>query len=354
MWCINMDISLAIKRFRDFCHAELDAKGGAKHWYKIDGSRICNECTRHKRKTLYAYIKEGSGVFLKCFRASCELRRFATLQDFHDLGFHDEEAIKTLLDKSNRSDTRQFSLDKRPIIVSDWMPSKEQLEYFKSRTNIKLRDVAHVQSFRIIPNIYQVLHENFDDDEPIIHASELVGVDKSAKDAITFATEDYSTFSYRHIKQKNKKLVLNPDKDNVNTGYTLTRGNDVKTLVVTEGVFDLINVYTKYAILDNAKYIATFGFASFVSDIIYHYKQHITSVKSLIIFADSDIKLENGKFTYNKQAYNKLIKTLNDNLGDDAFENIVIVYNKASKDFGDMRETIQPEINTVVGDMSKV
>lgn len=351
-----MELNLAIKKFRDFCHKELNARGGNKNWYKIDGGRICSECPRHKRRTLYAYIADGSGVYLKCFRASCELKRFATLQDFHDLGFNDEDAIKILLDKSNRSDIRQFSSDNRPIIVSDWIPSKDQAEYFKARTGVKLQNIDHLKTYRLIPNIYQVLTENFDEDEPIFVSLESIGVTKPDKNAMTFATEDFTTFSYRHIKKNNLKLVLNPDKDNVNTGYTLSRTStgEIKTLVVTEGVFDLINIYTKFGIIDNAKYIATFGFASFESDILYHFKQHIDTVKSLVIFADSDKETPSGQKTYDEQAYRRLIKKFDSVVGQDAFENIVIVYNTASKDFGDMREPITPKIVEVRGNMKNV
>lgn len=351
-----MELNLAIKKFRDFCHKELNARGGNKNWYKIDGGRICSECPRHKRRTLYAYISDGSGIYLKCFRASCELKRFATLQDFHDLGFNDEEAIKVLLDKSNRSDVRQFSSDSRPIIINDWLPSKEQAEYFKARTNIKLRNVEHVQQYRLIPNIYQVLYDNFDEDEPIIHALQYTGLTKPEKMGITFATDDFATFSYRHIKKNSLKLVLNPDKDNVNTGYTLTRddGGEIKTLIVTEGVFDLINIYTKFGVINNAKYIATFGFASFESDILYHFKQHIDTVKSLVLFADSDKVTPTGQKIYDEHAYKRLIKKLDSVVGPDTFENIIIVYNTASKDFGDMREPITPKIVEVRGNMRNI
>lgn len=347
-----MELNVALKKLLDFCHKELTAKGGTKGWYKIDGERICNECTRHKRRALYIFIQDGSGVFLKCFRASCDLRRFATVEDFKALGFNNDEAIKAILDKSSRTDMRNFSNSKRPIFINDWIPSKEQLEYFRNRTNIVLKNVQDVQKYRIIPSIMSVLRDNLDEDDEQLTTIEYMGV-KADKRAITFATENYSTFSYRHIE--GKKLIFNIDKETSNNGYTLCRGDDpdaVKTLVVCEGVFDLINVYTKYCILNNAKYVATFGFASFVSDIIYHYKQHILSMENLIIFADSDIKRENS-YMYDRNTIMNMLKSVKNTIGD-VFKNIIVVYNKSSKDFGDMRLEISPVIEEIKGSKDNI
>ena len=337
----KMSITLATKKFLDFIHKELNAKGGTKGWYKIDGSRICNECIRHKRRTLYAYVSEGSGVYLKCFRASCELKRFATYNDFVDLGFKDKEAITVLLDRTNKIDIRNYNKSYRPIIISDKRVSKEQRDYFALRTGIQLDD-DRVTKYRIIPNVIQMVKENFDEDEPFYGKFFSMGI-YGEKSAITFATEDYSTISFRHIKY-NKKLVFNTADDVINNGYTLTRGEEDKidTLVLTEGVFDLINVYNRYAILDNAKYIATFGYASFFSDVIHWYKQYITSIKRLIIFADSDIEIGFDNFTYDKKMYNSLFKKLDIEIGEDAFEEIFVVYNTKSKDFGDISKPIEP------------
>ncbi len=343
-----MSVSLATKKFRDFCVAELHGKVGSKGWTKIDGSRLCTTCAKKKRRTLYALINEGSSVFLKCFRASCDLKRFATPQDFDDLGFTDKEAIKVLMNKTNRIDIQSYSTDSRPIIVQDRIISDAQKQYFKKRTGIDLK-YEDVFKYRIIPNLHEVITENFDEDDIVMEKFNAMNI-KNDKNAVTFATDNYSTVNYRHIF-KNQKVIFNLSDGVSNNGYTLEReGEDgIKTLVFTEGIFDLINVYNFYAYIYGAKYIATMGFQSLHSDIVYWYQQHIDTVERLIIFADSDKDLPYGNKTYDKFAIESMLKAVAFDIGEDAFKEIVIVYNTKSKDFGDRSLPIEPKLITYKG-----
>lgn len=342
----EMTVSMAIKKFRDFCLTELHGRCGSKGWTKIDGNRLCSTCGKKRRRTLYALINEGSAVYLKCFRASCELKRFATFEDFIDLGFNDREAIKVLLDKTNRFDIKSYGDSSRPIIVQDRIMSNEQVKYFEARTGI-VPKYEDVYKYRIIPNLYSVMTENFDEDDPEITKFNSMNI-KDDKNAITFATENYSTVSYRHIF-KNQKVIFNLTEINSsNTGYTLERADEdtgeIKTLVFTEGVFDLINVYNFYAYIYGAKYIATMGFQSLHADIVYWYQQYIDTVERLIIFADSDIDLPYGNKMYDKVAIENMLKSVAKDIGEDAFKEIVIVYNTKSKDFGDRQLPIEPKL----------
>lgn len=346
----DMTLSLAIKRFRDFCVSELHGKPGSKGWTKIDGNRLCKTCGQKRRRTLYALINEDSAVYLKCFRASCNLKRFATYEDFIDLGFNDTEAIKMLVDRSNRMNIHTFSSgDTRPIIIQDRAPSQAQVDYFNKRTGLKLT-YNDVFKYRLIPNITETMKENFDEDDPIYEKFIALNLSDD-KDAMTFATSDWGTINYRNIN-KNIKVILNLADNVSNNGYTLERyeeGNEnIKTLVFTEGIFDLINVYNFYAYIYGAKYVATMGFQSLKNDIVYWYKQHLDTVERLIIFADSDISLPYGNLkTYDKNAIDGVIRALDEELGEDAFKEIVLVYNSKSKDFGDRSLPIEPKLETL-------
>lgn len=341
----TMSVELATKKFRDFCVAELHGKLSSKGWTKIDGSRLCSQCARKRRRTLYALINEGSAVYLKCFRASCDLKRFATYEDFQDLGFTDKDAIQVLMDNTNRFDITSYGGDVRPIHVQDRVISQEQSQYFEKRTGIKLKP-EDVFKYRIIPNMSEVMYDNFDEDDPILEKFKSMKI-HSDKKAITFATHDFATVSYRHVF-KNQKVVFNLSDGVSNNGYTLERldqeHDDIKTLVFTEGVFDLINVYNYYAYIYGAKYIATLGFQSLHSDIVYWYQQYIDTVERLIIFADSDIDLPYGNKTYDKKALDNVLRSVAKDIGEDAFKEIVIVYNTKTKDFGDRSEEIVPKL----------
>lgn len=339
----EMSIAVAVKKFRDHCISELDGRMSSKGWIKIDGSRLCMTCARKRRRTLYVMVNEKSPVFLKCFRASCDLKRFATQEDFQLLGFNDNEAISVLINNSNRLNISSYSNDTRPIIVEDRIPSDQQRSYFKTRTKIDLTPDIMFE-YRVIPNIYQVMKDNYDDDDELYQKFMSMNI-LDDKLAITFATDDYGTVSYRHT-QKNQKVIFNLN-DNPNTGYVLERHDDepsVKTLVLCEGIFDLINIHKYFAVIDGAKYIATLGFQSFFHDIVHHYKQHIDSVERLIIFLDSDKELPYGKRTYDKIAVDNLMKRLSYEIGSDAFQVITFVYNSVSKDFGDLSTPIEPKL----------
>ena len=339
----EMSVSVATKKFRDFCVSELNGKCSSKGWTKIDGSRLCNTCARKKRRTLYALINEGSAVYLKCFRASCELKRFATYQDFEDLGFTNKEAIKVLMDRTNRLDIQRFGIDTRPIIVSDRIISREQRDYFKKRTGIELTP-SDIFNYRIIPNIHQVMCENFDEDDPILEKFNSMNI-RDDKNAVTFATDDYTTLSYRHTSY-NQKIIFNTNDEQSNNGYTLIRTDtikDIKTLVFSEGIFDLINIYNFYGRIDGALYCATLGFQSFHSDIIHWYLQHLDTVDRIIIFADADKELPYGNRTYDDIVIKRLFNNINKEIDLTSVE-ICLAYNKASKDFGDRSEPINGEV----------
>lgn len=331
-----MELKEAYTLLEDFARTELSGKGGYHTgWIKIDGRRICAECARHKRKTLYIYIKEGFRPFLKCFRISCDIRRYMTVKDFHDLGFTNNEAIKLLTENTTMTPVKTSNLnDEVPVIINDRFLNKNQLDYFKARTNIDLTE-EDIVKYRIIPNLSEVIYDTYEEDIDTIEKFKQTKI-KSNKDAITFADHDYSMYYYRGINS-NIKLKFNTG---ISYGYTHVVGTP-NTIVITEGIFDIINVMTKYCVIDDAVYIASGGIEAMAKDIIKYYAKYIDTMERLIIFADSDIKLQN-KYTYNEKFYNKLIRTIENKLGKLAFKELYIVYSSRCKDFGDMREDIYP------------
>lgn len=343
-----MDLTNAYKVFLDFVRTELNGKGGHyTGWIKIDGSRICNECSRHKRKTLYVMLKEGFRPFLKCFRASCDIRRYITRADFQAFGFDNRDAIKALIDDTisyNSKSERDASVG-IPLVIIDNKFDTVQEKYFESRTNIILdEDIAN--TFRIIPNLADAIIETYEEEPETIAKFGETKI-KSNKHNITFATENYNMFFYRDIWDSNIKLKF---ATGTTEPYRLYTSDKPEYLIVAEGVFDIINVYTKYAVVDDGAYVATGGALAIFNEICNTYTQYIETINNLVIFADSDIKLGDNKYTYDKKFYNNLFKRLRETLGENAFKSIYLVYNKKSKDFGDMREEIYPDKITIKGE----
>jgi hypothetical protein len=333
-----MDLNQAHKLFLDFVRSELKGKGGYyTGWIRIDGSRICDECTKHKRKSLYILMKEGFRPFLKCFRISCDIKRYITREDFNNFGFTDKEAIKCLLDDtiSYNTKTERDIKNSVPLIITDYNLDKVQAKYLKDRTWLE-DDYDTINKFRIIPNLADAIYETYENDPETLAKFGETNI-KSNKHNITFASENYNMYFYRDIFDPKIKLKFSTG---TTEPYILKNSDDPSYLVVAEGVFDIINAYTKFAVIDKAVYIATGGAQAIFNEICNVYAQYVETLENLILFADSDIKIGENKYNYDKKFYNNLIKKLDKTLGKNAFKHIFIVYNKKSKDFGDMREDI--------------
>lgn len=331
-----MTITDAHQEFLDFVRSDLRGKGGHyTNWIRIDGRRICAECQKHKGSALYIHLEEGVHPFLKCFRISCDIRRYMRYDDFINLGYSNIDAIKLLISQDKLDGTKEISLsDEVPLIITDSEFTFNQIAYFRKRTNLNLTDSVATK-FRVIPNLYDTIHETFiDDTETLSKFSETKIL--SHKNAITFTDHDNAMFYYRSVNS-DVKLKFNTG---VSYGYTLINGTP-DTIVIAEGIFDIINIYNYYAVMDSAIYIASGGTDSILNDILYYYSKYIDTITRLIIFADSDIKLENKRI-YNKKFYKSIISRLDNKIGSSAFSEIYIVYNSKGKDFGDMSDDIYP------------
>ena len=92
-----MTLDEASELWFKFMYAELNPRKSQNGWYKITGDRICSECPRHKNRSLYIWYQKDKRPFLKCFRASCTIRRYITVEDFTDFGFEADEFQYSLL-----------------------------------------------------------------------------------------------------------------------------------------------------------------------------------------------------------------------------------------------------------------
>lgn len=334
-----MTLEDAVIKFRRHLEDHYNGKQGSREWMKCDCRTICNACTNKKYKPFYISVTGESPIYMKCFKISSDINRFATPADFEAFGFRDTEAIKLLVDRNNRMKIKHLDTSTRPIIVNDYIMSVSQENYWKKRTG-KVPDMSELSYYRFICDIDSVMNENFEPESEEYTAYKTTGI-RPGKTGCTFLTSDYGMVSYRGIDD-GKKIKFNISK-NVSHGYTLKRGEEVKSIVIAEGIFDIINIYNIFAYMNDALYCASLGFNSFENDICYWYQQHCDTVEQLIIFADSDVKMSYGHFTYKSFAINNLIKRLSERLGEDAFKKIFVCYNAKGKDFGDLSSPIEGE-----------
>lgn len=340
MYGTNMTLSDAYRLLEQHIYDNLDGKQASGGWYHIRGDSFCANCASHVRSALYILAKEGTSPALNCFRAGCGERKIMGVNDFYRIGFANDDAIKVILAESSkiaRGSVTKYSDDTTLIRKTGLSIYQKSVLRDRCRfTNDELKNAVY--KYRLIPNINGLIDDSYTD-EKIRNKFDYLRAYSNTGTAVVFATNDYNTFTVRSQRLKGMISV----RESVFTGYTLKSSNykQTDTLIVTEGIFDLLNIKRFYCNVDNGFYVATLGFANMFNMIKRYYCQYINTVKTLILFADSDIQRGNS-FTYDVSQYDKLLRKINKEFGSNAFCEIYIVYNSSSKDFGDFREEITP------------
>lgn len=330
----------AFNIFYKFLYTNMRAKQYHNSYFSIDGTRICSECKNHKINPVYIRCSPDAPLYLKCFRASCTNSRKLTEKDLLDMGFTDKEAIIQLL-KDTKKKNFEFKKGYNQELFVDYSKlTGEQLAYMVDRCKIVLTDETMFE-YKIIPDLKSTLQYS-----PHIQ----INADKfslNPKNTICFHSDNENKFICRGIG-RDLKLSLTADQDMVGNYYTLNIGKKNKTIMfICEGVFDCINVYNMNKnIGKDAIFVATFGFASYVKAIEYYYQKYINTMNHIVLVMDSDI-IGNSGFTYNITDVRDIVTKLEQSLGKKFVNKIDVIYNSASKDFGDFREPIDTQIDKI-------
>lgn len=330
----------AFNIFYKFLYSNMRAKQYHNSYFSIDGTKICAECKNHKINPVYIRCNPDSPLYLKCFRAGCTNSRRLTQKDFLDMGFVDMEAIKQLT-KDVKKSSFEFKKGYVQELFIDYSKlSGDQLAYMVDRCKLVLTDETMFE-YKIIPDLKSTLQYS-----PHIN----INVDKftlSPKDTICFHSDNENKFVCRGIG-RDFKLSLTADQDMVGNYYTLNIGKKNKTMMfICEGVFDCINVYNMNRnIGKDAIFVATFGFASYVKAIEYYYQKYINSMNHLVLVMDTT-KMGNSDYMYNIAEVKEIVSKLEASLGKKFVNKIDVVYNTASKDFGDFREPIDTQLDKI-------
>ena len=368
-----------LETFRHHCiDSDLKARVSRNTFYKIDGSSVCNKCASSKRKTLYLIIADNSVIIIKCFRASCQLelstekhvgyadnsraRALSSMQDFKDLGFNDEEAIRGILDTSSIVYSRIASVrdyDNKLMIDYDVPISTDASEYFKLRTGM-VCDRNTANKYGVIPDISAVLSDNdIQLESNHRYFFEERGCYVSKFNSISFIMDNNYIFTRKLPNSGSTSSfnmsIIHTISDDKSSGYVLNPSNskEISTLVIAEGMFDIINAEHIFANgIPDTLYVATTGWEKTAAIIEDTYINHITTLKSLIIFMDSDImydgldnetSIEEEMVRCSYKVY--LVRLLFIKLISKGIDipNVFICYNKTYKDIGDMSKPIDME-----------
>lgn len=358
-----MTRSQALILLRNYIEDKLHAKRSTSVFYLIDGGRICGKCRANKRRTLYMIVADNAPVMLKCFRASCTAdfllsnpdtdatkARVITHEELLQLGFNNEEAITEILNCKDFIHKKTKSLVDRTVLVQDTELSKYQKAYIKKRCNF-MPSKYEMDKYHVVADINEVI-----DDNDIQMSSEISSMYKcyDKDNAITFLCNNV-TLSTRAISPevRMQKSIINISNNITSSGYTIGDSlNNKHTLVLTEGIFDIINAERYFAVFDDpgVLYAASLGFGKSANIIENFFYKNIETMKTLILFMDSDIStMVHGvrQYIYNEKQLYTLLKSLDNSLGEDNFKDIYVCYNTKNKDCGDLSQEYSMKRETI-------
>ncbi|MGL5714040.1 MAG: hypothetical protein ACRCX2_13545 [Paraclostridium sp.] len=345
----------ALRYLINFIERELRAKKSSACFYVIDGDRLCLKCRSSKRRTLYMIISDDMPVMLKCFRATCTIdylidnpttdsnrARPITRDELLRLGFNNQTALDAILDTSNLVFKKTKSKFNKNLLVTNTVLHTNQNKYLQDRCNF-IPTLDDIDKYHIIPNVKEVIEMN---DIPLSESMVKLYKYFKPENSLTFSCSD-TTLSTRVTVESNpiNKSILNISEGIQSLGYRI--GDEItkrKILVVSEGIFDIINIERYFATnLADALYIASLGFSKIQNIVEYYFYKNIETLETLILFMDSDIETKvNGVtvFTYNELQLYNLIKYLDMTFSTNGLLKIFVCWNAKSKDCGDFREKI--------------
>jgi len=247
-----------------------------------------------------------------------------------------EEAIRIILSNIPQEIYQSKNVEDEVDVIYNVPPlSSYQKMVLSERCGISNPTKEEIKEMRLIPNLKSFIEDNFPSDHNIHSQFKKLKL-KEGMD-VTFATDDFNTFMIR-TNQLKIKLTAN---DLRTSSYSIGEEKP-KSLVVAEGIFDVVNLAKTFKEKDPAIYISTLGFSNMRSVITDFYIRNVFSVENLIVYLDSDNKLPNGKFEPKVELVKSIIKTI-DHIGRRNFKMVKLVYNKKSKDFGDLSLPVEKE-----------
>lgn len=303
---------------------------------------ICPYCGRENSEPhFYIFIptmdKPGK-VMVKCFKPDCtgaNKGRPITQEDFDSLGITDDEVINCILDNNKKLPQLPsiISLEKnmKPIMVT-FRSTYDNRQYFYDRINIPLTEIIS-EEFKVIGDIKEFLKVN----KNYLSPQAVITLDK-CNHCIGFLTENNQCISLRSNKKDSSfKLICRLTEKEESEVYFINKikdKNKPKNMVISDGIFDIINAATKYVILENTEYYATLSRDRFISTIQEKIKNG--TFDKLIILEDNIKDKSTNRYIRDESFYKKYKKLSY------AFKEIWVVYDMISKDLGDMREKHMP------------
>lgn len=289
----------------------------------------CPYCGDSIKSKLSAHLYIQLTPPFKFYCHKCNTSGILNNQTMRDLGVFENE-LSVELQKTNQrlksglnfKQNIKIEIPKLPIVDSE--SSKNSVNYFNSRFNFNYGNKYIVEKFKAITDAEAFFTLNRIKVKP--------GIGYDFKNSIGFLSSDGSHVVFRDISGNQRKryfnLNLSPEKDEIaNKIYNIKSGIDVLTeqitIVITEGIFDIIGVYEHFykgtPEEKNTIFAAACG-RGFNAVIGTYIRLGFLDLK-VIIYSDSDVPITSLKYLKESSIFTK-------NIAEE------IYYNKLEKDFG--------------------
>jgi len=307
--------------------------------------RWCGDSQRdHKKKRLY--IGEKDGILLAhCFNCDTSTRVNETfIKMFINNSLESTALLQELNSKKffnlNSSYKRNFvQVLKVPLPMELKNEYNNKMFYFEHRTG--LHPIENQQKYRIIYSLKSFMYQNQDRDLSKLRSYKEYFLDKLDEKYIGFLDATHTRIVFRvlpEFEQEEQRIfslqVSNKVGNDVISYYHSVGKLEINNLELnfTEGIFDCINLETKYKDKPNQLFIAVMS-KDYTSKVIEIYRTYGLYISKLNFYLDKD---HNTYFQF-KEIINKKFSTFYKNTID--------------KDFGEITKPFKPYVVNKVIEM---
>jgi hypothetical protein len=300
----------------------------------------CPYCGDSKKDPTHAHIYIEMKPPFKFYCQRCSTSGVLNMQTLRDLNIYSTEISSNIINANKtikKSDGHKFKIyNKKPDLVTEENEfTQNAVNYFNNRFNTNYTNKEIVDKFKTITNAQKFFETN----------NIRIPIDAQGRplydfnNSIGFLSSDGSHVIFRDLTNQQRKRyfnlnLYNNDIDTSNKLYNIKSSVDIMkdeiTLVITEGVFDIIGVYEAFykdKKLDNDHIFAAAAGKGYGAVISHYIRMGFLNLK-VIIYSDADV---NQYFFKNLKDNSPYLKN----------SRLTIFYNNIEKDFGIPKERIR-------------
>jgi len=295
----------------------------------------CPYCGDSKKNKSSAHMYISTTAPFKFYCQKCNTAGVLNSQTLRDLEVYNNELSMGIIEANNTykaNTTKQYVNTKLrklyPAIVNNEY-SEAAVAYFNNRYNSTYSNEEIINKFKAITSAYTFFEANK------IHPRD---GQYNWNASIGFRSADNSHIIFRDISNSQAKRYYNlnlfSDEDTISSKmYNISSDVDIMkdevNLVITEGIFDIIGVYTYFYAGTEQEHNTIFAAAcgKGYNAVILHYIRMGFLNLNIIIYSDADVDISFFEDMKKKSKY------FNNNL-------ITIYYNTIEKDFGVPKDQI--------------